>query len=118
MKKKNVIQLDENMYFVGYTLADESPLEPGLYHLPAGCIDVNEKPEPKENHRARWNGKWIYEEVVVEEETRPELTYREKRMMEYPPITDYLDAIVKGDTDQLDSYIKACLAVKEKYPKE
>ena len=43
--------------------------------------------------------------------------YQRKRAREYPPITDYLDGIVKGDTEQVQAYIDACLAVKAKYPK-
>lgn len=43
--------------------------------------------------------------------------YKYKRQMEYPPITDYLDAIVKGDQAQVQKYIDDCLAVKTKYPK-
>jgi hypothetical protein len=43
--------------------------------------------------------------------------YIDKRAAEYPPITDYLDGIVKGDTEQVQDYIDACLAVKAKYPK-
>jgi hypothetical protein len=44
--------------------------------------------------------------------------YKYQRAAEYPPMTDYLDAIVKGDTAQQEAYIAACLAVKLKYPKE
>lgn len=43
--------------------------------------------------------------------------YKYKRITEYPPITDYLDGIVKGDQAQIDKYIADCLAVKAKYPK-
>lgn len=43
--------------------------------------------------------------------------YQRKRAAEYPPIADYLDGIVKGDEEQVQAYIDACLAVKEKYPK-
>jgi len=43
--------------------------------------------------------------------------YIAKRAAEYPPMSDYLDAIVKGDTQQQEAYIAACLAVKAKYPK-
>ena len=43
--------------------------------------------------------------------------YVGKRQAEYPPITDYLDAIVKADQAQLNAYISACKAVKDKYPK-
>lgn len=47
----------------------------------------------------------------------PELTYAQKRVAEYPPMADYIDGIVKGDTAQVDAYVAACLAVKAKYPK-
>lgn len=43
--------------------------------------------------------------------------YKELRAREYPPITDYIDGIVKGDNAQVQAYIDACLAVKAKYPK-
>jgi hypothetical protein len=43
--------------------------------------------------------------------------YARSRAAEYPPVTDYLDGIVKGDTAQVQAYIDACLAVKTKYPK-
>jgi hypothetical protein len=43
--------------------------------------------------------------------------YIAKRAAEYPPMTDYLDAVVKGDTAQQQAYIDACQAVKAKYPK-
>jgi hypothetical protein len=43
--------------------------------------------------------------------------YQRLRVKEYPPITDYLDGIVKGDNTQVQAYIDACLAVKAKYPK-
>ena len=43
--------------------------------------------------------------------------YIAKRAAEYPPMTDYLDAIVKNDQAQIDKYIADCLAVKKKYPK-
>jgi hypothetical protein len=43
--------------------------------------------------------------------------YKAKRAAEYPPVADYLDAIVKGDQSQIEKYISDCLAVKAKYPK-
>ena len=45
------------------------------------------------------------------------MAYIPKRRNEYPPITDYLDGIVKEDQTQIDKYIADCKAVKEKYPK-
>ena len=43
--------------------------------------------------------------------------YIAKRAAEYPPMSDYLDGVVKGDQQQIDAYIAACLEVKAKYPK-
>ena len=43
--------------------------------------------------------------------------YIAKRAAEYPPITDYIDGVVKGDQAQINKYISDCLAVKAKYPK-
>ena len=43
--------------------------------------------------------------------------YKFKRAEEYPPMSDYLDGVVKGDQQQIDAYIAACQAVKAKYPK-
>jgi hypothetical protein len=42
---------------------------------------------------------------------------RSSRAIAYPPITDYIDGVVKGDQAQIQAYIDACLAVKAKYPK-
>jgi len=43
--------------------------------------------------------------------------YKEKRRVEYPPVADYLDGVVKGDNAQITKYIDDCRAVKLKYPK-
>jgi hypothetical protein len=43
--------------------------------------------------------------------------YIAKRQAEYPPFTDYLDGIAKGDQAQIAKYIADCQAVKAKYPK-
>ena len=45
------------------------------------------------------------------------LEYQRLRAIEYPPMADYLDGVVKGDQAQIDAYIAACQAVKAKYPK-
>jgi len=41
---------------------------------------------------------------------------RLQRAAEYPPMQDYLDGVAKSDQEQIDDYIAACLAVKERYP--
>lgn len=40
-----------------------------------------------------------------------------KRREEYPPVGEYLDAVVKGDEVQVSLYVQKCLEVKAKYPK-
>lgn len=119
-KMKQVIQLNEDGYFVGLTTADESPLEEGVLLMPAGCIDA-QLPDIPDGKMAKWNGSWVYEDIPqpepVQEPEPVELTYAEKRANEYPQITEYIDGVVKGDQAQIDKYIADCLAVKVKYPK-
>ena len=54
--------------------------------------------------------------VAVNAWVDPE-AYIAKRQAEYPPMTDYLDGIAKGDQAQINKYIADCQAVKAKYPK-
>ena len=70
------------------------------HYLPAGCVEITD------------------EEAEALRPVPPAPTYAELRAAEYPPMADYLDGVVKGDQDQIDTYIAACLAVKAKYPKE
>lgn len=43
--------------------------------------------------------------------------YIAQRAAAYPPLTEYLDGVVKGDQAQIDTYLAACREVKLKYPK-
>jgi hypothetical protein len=57
------------------------------------------------------------EAATIRAASAPVLTYAQKRAAEYPPMTDYLDGVVKGDQAQIAKYIADCQAVKAKYPK-
>lgn len=61
------------------------------------------------------------EELIVEAQRLQSeydaLQYQRLRAAEYPDFREYLDGMVKGDQEQIDQYIAACLAVKQKYPK-
>jgi hypothetical protein len=57
-----------------------------------------------------------YDEAIVQAYIDAH-AYIEKRQKEYPPMTDYLDGIAKGDQAQIAKYIADCQAVKAKYPK-
>jgi len=69
------------------------------YMLPAGCVEITDA------------------EAESLRPIPPEPTYADKRAAEYPPYADYLDGVVKGDQEQIQTYIDTCLAVKAKYPK-
>jgi hypothetical protein len=56
-------------------------------------------------------------EVVRLQQEWENTEYQRLRAKEYPDFKEYLDGIVKGDTEQMQAYIDACLAVKAKYPK-
>lgn len=66
-------------------------------------------------------GKLMYEFLGMpkEEAERIHNTWlaQVKRYDEYPPIQDYIDGVVKGDQNQIDTYIAKCKEVKLKYPK-
>jgi hypothetical protein len=62
MTTKQVSQLDARGYFVGVTVADESPLEPCVFLLPAGAVDAP-APIVPEGKQAKWEGAWVLEEI-------------------------------------------------------
>lgn len=55
MTTKPVVQLDHDGYFIGSTVADESPLEPDVFLIPARCVDAPAPIVPP-GKRAKWNG--------------------------------------------------------------
>lgn len=114
---KQVIQLNDAGYYVGETTADESPLEPGVYLLPYGTVDAT-TPNIPEGKRAKWEGVWVFEDIPFPEpEIIPELTYKQKRIREYPPVGDQLDALFHAGVFPQEMAAKL-QAVKNKYPKE
>jgi hypothetical protein len=57
---KTVIQLDDDGYYVGNTIADSSPLEDGVYLFPRNSIDVP-PPVIPDTAKAKWTGDdWKY----------------------------------------------------------
>lgn len=69
---KEVSQLDANGFFVGLTVADESPLERGVYLIPGGAVD-SLPPSFLEGQRARFSqGEWTVEDIPKESSQSPE----------------------------------------------
>jgi hypothetical protein len=67
---KPVSQLDADGYFVGFAIADESPLEPGIFLLPGGCVDEI-PPAIPDGYRAKWDGGSFSIEMIPVEESPP-----------------------------------------------
>jgi len=63
-KQKTVYSFDPNSgAYVGETIANESPLEPGIFHLPAYSTEV-EPPASKDKFmRVFSNGEWIHKPI-------------------------------------------------------
>jgi len=60
---KTVSQLDANGYLVSLTEADQSPLEEGVFLLPAGCVDALPGDIPP-GTRAKFNGvEFVLEDI-------------------------------------------------------
>lgn len=75
-------------------------IDPDFAHLlPPGSVQISEA------------------EAMALRPQPPAPTYQQLRAAVYPPITDYLDGIVKGDAAQVSAYVAACLAVKAEFPK-
>ena len=63
---KTVSQLNAQGYFTGPVIADESPLEPGEYLIPGGCVDAPAPTIPS-SQRARWADGWVFEDIPAPE---------------------------------------------------
>jgi hypothetical protein len=65
--------------------------------------------------------KWVYQEhfpAPGEKDIMEDLlTYDQLRAMEYPPMANYVDGIVKQDMEQVQAYQDECMAVKARWPK-
>lgn len=55
MTTKTVYQYDLAGVYIGTTQADESPLEPGVFHIPARCVQIA-PPAVSGDQWPRWNG--------------------------------------------------------------
>ena len=52
-KTKPVCQLDADGFYLHQTVADQDPMQPENWLMPAGCIDAA-PPESKQGHAAKW----------------------------------------------------------------
>ena len=89
--KKLVSQLTADGYYAGTAQADQSPLEPGVWLLPGGCVD-HPPPLVAGGKRARWDGAQFVledspqkeadvEQTPAEPNLAPVVTMRQFRLM-------------------------------------
>lgn len=57
MTQKTVYQTDRAGHYVGETMADESPLEPGVYLMPSGTVAKAPPETWPDDKWPRWIGK-------------------------------------------------------------
>lgn len=92
LKCKMVWQLDSDMILIGTTIADESPMEPGVFMIPGGCVDV-EPPACPATHRARWtHAGWDIEERPVPVAVPVITTAPAERMAFHAVVKAFMDA--------------------------
>lgn len=122
----------ESGAFCGADVADPSPLD-DAWLIPAHATTLA-PPAPTSEREYPFfvNGAWelrepepsIEERVEADRaaaeaaDTTPE--YHRQRMMEYPPITEFVDAMYwmrRGDESKMLEYEAKVAAVKDKYPK-
>jgi hypothetical protein len=108
MTAKTVSQLDAEGYFIGPATADESPLEPGVFHLPAGAADAP-PPVVPEGQRAKWiDGEFVLEDIPVPP-PEPEPTPEELPPAQVTQVTmrqARLALLAAGLLDTIDSAIR------------
>lgn len=69
-QEKVMSQLDADGFFICATRGEESPLEPGVFLIPGGAIDVT-PPTVPEGQRAKWDGQWVFEAIPTPPEPEP-----------------------------------------------
>lgn len=95
MSSKLISQLDPNGYYVGSVMADESPLEPGVYHIPAGAVDATPPSIPFGKAALFENNRFVIVDIPTPpapiEQTPPPLTAEQQeaflKSTAAPPLT-------------------------------
>ncbi len=84
-------QTDKNGVFVGTVTCDESPLEPGVFLVPAGAV-TTAPPAFGGGQQARWDGaQWLVEDAPIPEDPE-EMTEDELRIIEIHRTLEDIDA--------------------------
>lgn len=99
---KIVFQLDAAGAYVGEADAFESPLEPGVFHLPAGCVEDPPPPAVEGKERRYLDGAWGYVDIIPPDEPEapeaPELTLGEQKMLRLANLNELASGLANSLT--------------------
>lgn len=122
MNQKIVSQLDHEGYFTNPTIADESPLEPGVFLLPAGAVDFPPPAVPA-GKRALWNGSGFVFEAIPQPEPLPEPTpeqiaeaVRNARQIAYMKEADPIFFMSQRGEATQEEWLAKVAEIKERFP--
>lgn len=107
-----VYQTDSKGYFVGPVNADPSPLEPGVWLIPGGCV-TTAPPDIAEDEGARWTGDaWIIETIP---EPEPDLPPPPPTLDDHRrAVDDHVEAVARArgynNAATLASYVNSTVA--------
>jgi hypothetical protein len=95
---------------------EQEYLDPSFVSWSIGVDEMNTVIEGTlpEGHPTWDEIKAVSDQIYAEQEY---YSYVRPRQKEYPPVGNYIDAMIKGDQAAMDAHKEACLAVKAKYPK-
>lgn len=133
MNHKIVYQLDEEGYFMAEAEADESPLEPGVYLVPGGCVENPPPKIKKEGQLQRFVGdRWtlvdkpkaqeVEEEQEADQGQPTAAQVLAMRRYAYAQESDALkneadyDAIVNGSEPDYSEWVAKVDEIKARYP--
>ncbi len=81
MTYKTVSQLNDDGYFIGVAIAQESPLEPGVFLIPRNAIDLEPPTFDPTTQVAKFeDGVWSIENIVIESSPPPTPSPEEVRL--------------------------------------
>lgn len=78
---KQVVQLDDNGYYNGQTSADRSPLEPGVWLIPAGCVDTTPPENMRQGYKYQYSpAGWVEVSEHIAERKPPRQSVEQARV--------------------------------------
>ncbi|WP_083827849.1 tail fiber assembly protein [Achromobacter insuavis] len=112
--EKIVSQLDAEGFFLGPAIAYPSPLEPGVFHIPGGSVDVLPPASIEPGKRFSFeNGQWVPHVLPVASQVEP--PSREERVAAAIASRDALLAQAALRIDPLNDAVQLGIATEKEH---